>query len=372
MYLKRLYLRNFRCYPEAEFQFSPEINMIVGENATGKTTVLEAISLLMTGRSFRTSHLADLICQGSSSFYVEASFIKHQMEQTLRFAFDGQERWIAHHHTRCQSATALLGLLLGVVLVPDDVALIKGSPLARRQFLDLQISQVDPLYVHHLTRYHRAMRHRNILLKAKQKTTLESWEHEMANAAAYLTWRRAEAIAHLMAEIQPLYQTLSATQERLLLTYKSAVAAPHGERSLLREEYLRQWHKLRTREMMLGTTLMGPHREDLLIAIGEREVRFFGSEGQQRSCVAALRFAEWQQLSRNTAEHPLMLLDDIGMSLDGQRRRHLIKQLPPATQIFLTATEDIVSCHTGKAHLITCGPRSDNSNRAPSQQEDGG
>lgn len=340
MFLRTLYLHNFRCYPEAFFEFSPGINAIYGANARGKTTILEAIHVLITGRSFRTSQLADLIRLNTESFCIEASFVKHNIEQQLRISYNGKERKAYHNQTLYPSTSSLLGLLQGAVIAPDDAALIKGSPIVRRHFLDLQIAQTDPLYVHHLGRYTRAMRHRNALLRAKRQATIDSWEHEMATSATYLTSQRYRAICELETRGQPLHHALSGHFENLHLTYKTP--APFTEEtSALRSYFLGQFQKHRDREMIFGSTLTGPHRDDLIISIDQKEVRFFASEGQQRSCVTTLRLAEWDRLQNLTDESPLMLVDDVGVSLDDSRKGKLLDHVRQLGQVFLTSAQEL-------------------------------
>ena len=282
LFLQKLYLNHFRRYDEVLFQFNPSFNTIIGPNAHGKTTVLEAIQFLMNGRSFRTQQTADLIQYDQNYFYLEACFIKQGVEQTLKISYDGCERKIIYNSTTYHSSSNLLGLLQGVVVTPDHATLVKGSPLLRRHFLDLQIAQVDPLYVHHLTRYSRAMRQRNVLLKRKDLSTVKSWEGEMALAAAYITLQRKQAITDLQKIGNPLHCMLTEEQSSLNLEYKSS-CSEIVDLLLLREHYLYQWDKLRQREKEMGITLYGPHRDDLLIKIGDREARLFASEGQQRS-----------------------------------------------------------------------------------------
>lgn len=343
MYLKSIYLNNFRCHKESFFEFCPGINTIYGPNARGKTTVLEAIHLLITGRSFRTSQISDLIGIGAPGFYLEANFIKHGIEQQIKFSCNGKEKSIYHNSTPCTSIASLLGLLQGVVITPDDASLVKGSPNIRRHFLDLQIAQTDPLYVHHLGRYNRAMRQRNTLLRAKSGTTINSWEHEMANSAAYLVQQRQKAIHELQNSSRGLHKALSGETEELELIYKTGLTSSAGmELPLLKQFYMDQYHKLRYREMLLGSTLTGPHKDDLTISIGQKEVRFFASEGQQRSCVAALRLAEWERLNMLANEPPLMLIDDVGVSLDSIRRDRLLNQVQYLGQVFLTATQELI------------------------------
>lgn len=348
MQLRSLYLHNFRCHKDAFFEFLPGINTICGPNAKGKTSILEAIHLLITGRSFRTSQLSDLIGIGSEGFFIEAVFIKYGIEQTLRFSFNGKEKSLLHNSTPCSSIASLLGLLQGVVITPDDASLVKGSPNIRRSFLDVQIAQTDPLYVHHLGRFNRAMKQRNTLLRAKSQVTITSWEHEMSNSAAYIVQQRQKAIHDLHKYSRSLHKALSGETEELELVYKTGSGAI-TEVPILKQFYLEQFHKLRQREMLLGSTLSGPHKDDLTIAIGQKEVRYFASEGQQRSCVAALRLGEWERLKALANESPLMLIDDVGISLDHIRRDKLLSHVQHLGQVFLTATQ---AFHLPEQHII--------------------
>ncbi len=346
MQLRSLYLKNFRIYEEAYFEFGPHINMICGANAVGKTTILEALYLLMAGRSFRTTQTADLIKNGASGFYIEASFVKYGITQNLKFSYEGKERKIVYNSTCLQSSGHLIGLLQGVLHVPDDVQLVKGSPLLRRHFLDLQIAQTDPLYIHHLTRYNRAMRQRNVLLRGKNPATLDMWEKEMAVASAYITQQRSNTVGHLSKLSSQLHHDLVGTHECFALQYKTDVK----DFGSLREYYIDLFKKHRNREMDLGITLYGPHKDDLLIELDQTEARYFASEGQQRSCVSTLRMAEWMRLKNIGEEAPLFFIDDLGISLDSDRRRKLLGYLTDLNQVFLTLTQPIdMDCET---HLI--------------------
>lgn len=347
MHLRALYLHNFRIYEEALYEFGPKINIISGANARGKTSILEAVYFLMTGRSFRTAQASDMIRHGAPGFYIEASFIKHDIEQTLRISCSGKDRKIVYNHTQCASFSDLFGLLQGAVIHPDDAAVVKGAPEIRRHLLDVQIAQVNPLYIHHITRYHRAMKQRNYLLRTKTAATMESWEQEMATSAAYIVHQRMLTVEDLQQKSQRLYSLIGGGDDHLILTYKSQgvvrnALAADTDILKLRSYYLDQYCKQRRREMELGITLTGPHKDDLFIGLNlENEARFFASEGQQRSCVAALRLAEWERLKAMSCEMPIMLIDDVGMSLDHSRRIRLFTHLPSLGQVFLTTTEDL-------------------------------
>jgi len=341
MHLRALHLRNFRVYEDALFEFSPNFNVIRGPNARGKTSLLEAVYFLMTGRSFRTAQLSELIRQGASFFALDAVFIKHGIEQKLRAYYSAKERKITYNTTSYPSFTSLLGLLQGVVVHPDDAIIVKGAPHSRRHLLDLQLAQVDPLYIHHLTRYDRAMKQRNHLLRAKITTTIDSWEYEMGNAAAYIVHQRERVVKDLQRLGQLQYDRIAGSGESFSLCYKAHGAGDHihQDKNELRRMYCDQYARHRRREMDLGATLTGPHKDDMEISLKNKEARSFASEGQQRSCVVALRLAEWERLREGMTELPLMLVDDLGMSLDEGRRGHLVEHFRSLGQVFVTTTE---------------------------------
>ena len=335
MHLRSLYLQNFRNYREAYVEFSPSVNFICGPNAQGKTTLLEAIHYLMIGRSFRARLPQELIRIGEQAFFLEAIFSKENVEQTLRVHVEGKSRKMRHNQTFLPNSSSLLGIMQGVLMTPDDIDLIKGSPSTRRQFLDIQLAQSDPLYVHYLSRYIRAMRQRNHLLKQKAPATLESWEHEMAQAASYLVMQRRHLLTSLQLHCQVAHQELTGETQELQLKYISSVSQCKDEHEI-KQKYIEHMKKNRIRELSLGYTLSGPHKDDFWIGIGELDARYFASEGQQRSCVAALRIGEWKRLKESLGDFPLFMLDDIGISLDQNRKERLIEHLAHFGQVFLT------------------------------------
>lgn len=347
MYLRSLYLRNFRLYEEAFFEFDREINRICGLNGIGKTTLLEAVYLLISGRSFRGASSSELIRFGEERSQVQAVFVKHGVEQVIKAVFDSREKKFYYNQNSIPSSTSLFGLLRGVVMQPDDAALIKGPPALRRQYLDMQIAQSDPLYVHHLTRYHRAMRQRNCLLKAKTKGGYESWEEEMSTSAVYICSRRHATVGRLKDICRACYHQLANDPLFLTIDYKSFIPPEKLEEAKVR--YLEILNKNRRREMELGITLNGPHKDDLLFYLGDKEARHYASEGQARLAACVLKLAEWELLSCNSEEKPLMLMDDVGISLDEKRKRSLLNYSTALGQVMLAATEP----HEMEGRLIT-------------------
>lgn len=321
--LNRLYLKNFRNYKEVEVDFSSGVNLIRGSNAQGKTNLLESLYLIGTGRSFRTPHLKELIHNEASFFFIEAEFLKDGIIQHVRLSFDGEVRKVEYNNTSYAHFTNLLGLIPVVLLAPEDVLLVTGTPAERRRFLDIHIAQSDPLYVYHLTRYHKAVKHRNFLLRKKTEASLETWESLMLVAAAYIKQKRKEVVAGLAAGLKSHMLELSNNKDLLEIRYLSS--------------YTEDYKQHRPKEMILGSTLLGPHRDDLDILINSQEARSFASQGQLRSAVAAMRLAQWQHLKEHHGAPPLFCIDDFGVHLDAERRDSLLGKLSTFGQVFLTS-----------------------------------
>lgn len=345
MHLKRLILHHFRNYEEASFEFCPHVNVIYGDNAQGKTSVIEAIYLLIVGSSFRTSSIQELSNHEASGFHVEVHFSKNGIEQKIKMLWDGKEKKIFYNHTACPSIASLLGHLFGICLHPND-DLIKGPPQARRKFLDILLSQADPLYIYHLTRYNRAMQQRNALLKMHRieiPQGIELWEREMARSSVYLYERRG-AISQLSQVAKGLFANLSGERGDLQIGAKTDL-------NLTEDRLMQRFKELREREMFIGATLTGPHRDELSITLRGEELRSFGSESQQRTAVTALRLASWHWLKNLLREMPITLIDDVGMSLDEMRSLNLASELKTLSQVFLTSTKPMPLPHARHFHI---------------------
>lgn len=342
MQLQRLYLKNFRNYREAVVEFGPGINFIYGRNGQGKTTLVEAIYFLIAGRSFRTNRPADLIGKEGPSFYLEAHFIKHGVEQKLKTSYGPEGRSLIFNNTPYPSWVRLLGTVCGVIMVSDDSSLVKGTPSERRYFLDMQLAQSDPLYVQHLARYKKAMKQRNYLLRGKEDSTIHVWEEEMAQSASYIAFQRYYTVKDLAKKSSLLHPQIGEAQNLELRYVPRGVREDHFKKdnANLATHYLQQFQQQRARDMEAGTTLLGPHRDDISIFLAERLAGDFASEGQQKSCVTTLRLAEWQRLSERLTATPLMMVDDINSCLDTFRRNHLLSQLTRLGQVFITSIED--------------------------------
>jgi DNA replication and repair protein RecF len=335
MWLKRLALRNFRNYESEDIYFCNRANLIFGQNAQGKTNILEAISLLSTGRSFRTKNLSDAILSGSDCFFIEAIFEKEGIQQSLSLSYDGQNKKIKHNDTVYPSFVSLFGILPSVFIVPEDISLIIGMPSERRRFIDMHIAQTDPLYVYHLARYYKAMKHRNTLLKQQNSLELKPWEEIMSQAAAYLVCKREEHINQLCVISQKIMTKLSDRSDMLTLRYKLSMSTTAT--SDLKTHFVQMYEKSRQKEMLLGSTLYGPHKDDLEIIIQDKAARFFASEGQKRSAITALLLSQKELIKERSGIDPLIGIDDFGAHFDEKRNKELITLTQSHGQTFLTS-----------------------------------
>jgi DNA replication and repair protein RecF len=341
MHITYLKLRNFRSYKQIELSFSPGINLFWGNNGQGKTNLLEALHLLSTGRSFRTPRLQDVIREKETFFYIEAHFIKEETHHTLKIYYDAASRKVTYNDTQHTHFTHLLGILPSVLLSPEDLSLVSGSPAERRRFLDLHIAQIDPLYLFYLARYYKAMKQRNALLRSHREETLDAWERIMAPAGSYLISKRMQTVALLQDNASKWMYRFSREREALNLSYSAQHCLRKAED--LPHLLAAQWQRLRRKEMQQGMTLAGPHRDDLSIFLCDRAAKHFSSEGQKRSCATSLRFAQWEHMNHWLGTPPLLSIDDFGIQLDQERQKELCQHIAHFGQVFLTAPHPLTA-----------------------------
>lgn len=319
-------MHHFRNYEQLQLTFKEGVNVAIGDNAQGKTTLLESIYLFASGRSFLTSRIQELIRHGSSHFFVELHFSKYGVEQVLKFSCDGKQRRFWLNQTLLRSTTQLLGLLPMVKVGPEEQELVKGGPQARRRFLDLQLAQMDPLYVHHMGRYQEAIKQRNQLLKLQQFSLMDPWEYELVRSGIYMHQRRKRLIEALSSYLQQHHLDLGKVDVTLTLSYKASLSQDESLPS--QEALIEMYRRTRKKDALLKRTSLGPHKDDLGIWIEEKDARHYSSEGQKRLIILALHFAAWSVLKEGSEGlSPLLLVDDALCGLDATRARHLLSSL---------------------------------------------
>lgn len=332
MRIKTLYLKNFRNYKEAIISLAPDLNFFQGHNAQGKTSLLEAISILSIGRSFRTEKLSELIMDGETFFHLEVLFEKGGVDQRIKILFDRQNKSVIHNGQSYSQFSSLFGILPAVISSSSDVQIIIGPPEIRRRLLNLHIAQFDPLYVYHISRFNRALKQRNAMLKTQQIRGIDVFEYEMAVSSEYMIKKRLEALAALSHFANPILQTLTKEREMLSLTYLPSTPSLYTSK----EEFILYLEKTRAKDLQYKYTLSGPHRDDFEILLNQKVAKTYASEGQRQSIIAALKLAEKENLKNLHKVDPLFGMDDFTNHLDLERQELLKTHLSGKSQTFLT------------------------------------
>jgi DNA replication and repair protein RecF len=339
----RLFLSCFRNFEVLELEPGPGINVFYGANGAGKTNLLEALYFLSAGRSHRTPHLADLVSRGREEFVVRAD-LRGTVSPWLKAAYHAQRGCTltaAHSTAPVRSAGNVLPLVL---FAPEDLELASGQPAVRRRFLDQVAGQIFPTYQKVLGRYARVVDQRNELLREAQARhlrgeLLEAWDEEMGQLAGQLWSVRCTVLRALQHLLEEFYRDLG--EGTAGLSWAPALteippcdesAGPEIWEQSLRQELVRR----RRDEIRYGVTLAGPHRDSLWFTVDGREIRQYGSRGEQRSVALAARLAQFTLVRQRVGGEPVLLLDDVFAELDERRQRALAATLPETVQIFLT------------------------------------
>jgi len=335
VYVEHLRLRGFRNYSRLDADFAPGFHLLLGDNAQGKTNLLEAIYLLATLRSFRGASSEQLVRHGQPWYFVGCRLVG-QARHEIKLYWSSKERKLSLDGQVVRRLADYLGTVRAVVFCTEDVQLVKGPASRRRRFLDLLLAHTEPTYLPTLQRYMRAVRARNALLKRPMvdEAALDGFTREAVMAGEALVKSRQTLAPRLSAIVRLAYRRVAGASEELRAMYR-----PSTEGSLA--VALAQ---SRARERALRTTLLGPHRDDLVLLLDEKPAAVFGSEGQKRTIAIALKMAQAEYLTGLTGSSPLLLIDDVMGELDRRRRSGLLPLLEHSRraggQVFLTCTEE--------------------------------
>ncbi len=342
MRILSLTLANYRNYARAELRPCAGVTVLAGDNAQGKTNLLEAVYLCCTGRSHRTRQDRELIRWGEEFCRVAVEAERRDGTHAVEIAIPAAgRRRIRVNGSEIGRSGELMGHVTGVLFSPEDLRLIKDGPAERRRFLDIALSQIRPSYYYALQRYARALRQRNEILRAGRLETLEAWDEQLARAGSEIMAARAAYIERLNAAAACTHEDIACARETLSIAY-----APNVENGDLLEALRRS----RDADVRRMTTGAGAHRDDVRLCVDGRELRLFGSQGQQRTAALSLRLAELDVVKEESGEAPVLLLDDVMSELDPERRRRLLARLD-GVQTIVTCT-DIADIAGARAGLV--------------------
>ena len=346
MRVEQLRLKNYRNIREMELVPHVGANIIYGDNAQGKTNLLEAIWLFTGARSFRGSKDSEFTGFGENTASMELEFFAQERSQSAAINFNGEKKTALLNEIKQESVVKLAGEFCAVVFSPDHLSLVKQGAEKRRKFIDTSLCQAYPKYIRVLESYTKILRQRNSLLKdmirhPQLADTLEAWDENLISYGAYITHTRARYVNKLAELSAVIYDGISSGKESFSAIYMPGMGdleAGQKTREELRESFRQTLTAVLEEDIRSGVTTKGPHRDDIEIKVGGVSARNFGSQGQQRSCILALKLAECGILEERNSEPPAVLLDDVMSELDCHRREYLLNRLE-GKQTFMTCCD---------------------------------
>ena len=345
MRLNKLELEFYRNYEKLELTFPHMLTIFLGENAQGKTNLLESIYVLAMTRSHRTNQEKDLIGWSHSYSRLVGEIERNGRSVNLEMSISNKGKKTKINRLEQKKLSDYLGELNVVLFAPEDLYLIKGAPQTRRRFIDMELGQIDALYLYYLTMYQKVLKQRNKYLKqlndkkTQDLTYLDVLTEQLAEAGSHVLFGRLQFIEKLEGWSQSIHQGITAQKETLRIDYQASIKLPATlTQTELQQSFLTQLRAETKREIILQTTTLGPHRDDLLFFINDKNVQTFGSQGQQRTVALSLKLAEIELIKSEIGEYPLLLLDDVMSELDDDRQIHLLKTIENKVQTFVTTT----------------------------------
>ena len=353
MYLKSLRLRSFRNYVDRQIEFTAQKTILVGNNAQGKSNLLEAVELLASLKSHRTSRDRELVLDSATTGQIDATIERAYGTSELKVVFRKQgRRTVAVNQENLRRQLDFLGVLNAVQFSSLDLDLVRGAPDARRSWLDSLLIQLEPVYSSILQQYNQVLKQRNALLKkiraVKQEnesielTTFEPqlrlWDEQLAAAGSRVARRRARVIARLAPIAEFWHKRISGETERLEVNYLPNVKWLEDDPIIVQQAFLAKIKERRLAEQYQGKTMVGTHRDEIEFVINQTPARYYGSQGQQRTLVLALKLAELKLIEEVVGEPPLLLLDDVLAELDPNRQKQPLEVIGDRFQTMITTT----------------------------------
>ena len=342
MYIESIELSDYRNYTQLNIKFDKSTNILYGDNAQGKTNLLESLYLCGTNKSHRGSRDGDIIRFGMNESHIKMFVCKNGVSQRIDMHLKkGRSKGIAVNGIPLKKASELFGIVNIIFFSPEDLCIIKNGPSERRKFIDMELSQIDKIYMNNLINYNKILNQRNKLLKdisyfrdSALESTLDVWDEQLAVYAKEIIHRREEFIQELNGIIKDIHWRLSGEKENISLRYE-----PNTDK----DDISHRMYENRERDIRQRTTSSGPHRDDIGFFIDDVDVRRFGSQGQQRTSALSLKLSEIELVKRMIDDVPVLLLDDVLSELDSNRQNQLINSLD--------GIQTIVSC-TGLDEFI--------------------
>lgn len=339
-------LRNFRNYSFEKFVLLPSVNVLLGDNAQGKTNLLESIYFSCIGKSFKTKNEKEMIKNQSKNAKILVDFEKNNGNNTINIEFKDNQKYVKLNEINITKTSSMLGNLACVFFSPNELKLVKEAPEDRRRFLDIDISQISKEYYNHLIKYNKILKQRNKLLKEGGsedtiKETLPIWNFQLANCASTVIAFRLEFLKKLGEKAVAEHLNLSGGKENLKLEYASCHNFDGLSTGQIEQILLEQLEQNQAKDIKLKYTTVGPHRDDIKIFLNDMEVKAFGSQGQQRTSLLSIKLAELEIFKEIFGEYPILLLDDVFSELDESRKQKLFERIKNIQSLITTTKFDM-------------------------------
>ena len=350
MIVKQIELHNFRNYDSLDLSLSDQVNIFYGDNAQGKTNILESIYVCSTTKSHKGSKDRDMIKigeeEGHIRMHLEKKGVPHRIDMHLK---KNKTKGVAIDGIPIRKSTELFGLMNVVFFSPEDLSMIKNGPGERRRFMDLELCQLNKLYLYHLSNYNKILNQRNNLLKqisfnSSLNDTLDIWDQQLCEYGTKIIEGRAQFISEMNELVGEIHSTLSGGKEKLSISYDPSTFAEELEEKIKRS---------REQDIYRKSTGYGPHRDDISFYVGGENLKLFGSQGQQRTAALSLKLAEIELVRKKIGENPVLLLDDVLSELDRKRQHHLLNSMEGIqTMITCTGLEEFVGDRKRFNHIF--------------------
>lgn len=332
MYFKDIELKNFRNYKDLKLEFDRNLNIILGQNAQGKTNLLEAVYITGMGKSFRTNSDREMIMFNEDFAKVRANVIEDNREDEIEIQYRKEGKIIKLDSIKLQRTVDLLETVFIVVFSPEDLKIVKEGPDNRRRFIDRELCQIKPVYYSELGNYKKVLKEKNILLREenRDKGLYAVFDEALAEYGIRIAEARKKFIERLNEISKELHTSISGGTEDIKLSYETKIKD--------KEDYLRVLKENFERDIKKGYTSFGPHKDDIAISINDIDIRTFGSQGQQRTAALSMKLAELSLIKQETGRDAVLLLDDVLSELDQNRQKFLINAAQDV-QTFISSTE---------------------------------
>lgn len=345
MIIERLQLTNYRNYESLKLDLSPKINVFIGENAQGKTNVMESIYVLAMAKSHRTSNDKELIRWESDYGKIEGDVQNRYGNFPMELTISKKGKKGKVNHLEQPKLSNYIGQMNVVMFAPEDLNVVKGSPQVRRRFIDMEIGQISPVYLHDLLTFQKLLKQRNHLLKLNQgKSTINDmlfdiYTEQYIQSAVQIIRKRFQFVELLQEWAEKIHSGISRGLEHLTIKYRPITGMnPEWNAEEMATYLEKKLFEIKQKELDRGVTLIGPHRDDLQFFVNDYDVQTYGSQGQQRTTALSLKLAEIELIKQETKETPILLLDDVLSELDDHRQSHLLNTIQGEVQTFVTTT----------------------------------